>query len=137
MMDAAEFARRVESLRGKDPTADQLGVDVRLAEPGRVELEMVVRDHDTNTLGVCHGGVLFTFADIAMAYVTNGLGQRATATGANINFVAPAEPGMTLRAVGVESSRRGKSAVCDVTISAGATQIALFRGTTLQIGGEP
>lgn len=137
MMDAAEFAHRVELLRAKDPTADQLDVEVRHSEPGRVELEMVVRDQHTNTLGVCHGGVLFTFADIAMAYVSNGLGERATATGANIAFVAPAEWGSTLRAVGVEQSRQGKSAICDVTISAGQTVVALFRGTTLRIGGEP
>ena len=132
----AEFAHRVELLRGKDPTADQLGVEVKLAEPGRVELEMVVGDQHTNTQGVCHGGVLFTFADIAMSYVTNGLGLRATALRGSIEFIAPAQWGNTLRATAIESSRRGKSGVCDVEVHAGSELVALFRGSTLVIGGE-
>lgn len=133
----ADFGAAVAALRSKDPTADQLGVELRSAAPGKVELEMTVRDQHTNTLGVCHGGVLFTLADIAMSYVSNGLGVRATATSASIEFVAPAQWGTTLKAVAVESSRRNKSAVCDVNLYSDGSLVALFRGTTLQIGGAP
>lgn len=136
-MDEVAFGAAVTALRAKDPTADQLGAELRSAVPGKVELEMTVRDQHTNTLGVCHGGVLFTLADIAMSYVSNGLGIRSTATSASIEFVAPAQWGTTLKAVAVESSRRNKSAVCDVNLYSSGTLVALFRGTTLQIGGAP
>ena len=56
--------------------------------------------------------------------------------GNTCTFVAPARPGDRLTAVAVEVARRGRSGVCDVTVTnQDGAVIALMRGNSRQIGG--
>lgn len=124
-------------MRSADPTASQLDVQIVEADDsGRVVLSMVVTAANTNSLGVCHGGVLFTLADIVMNYVSNGDGDRAFAQHASVDFIAPVEVGSTLRAAGVQVSRRGRNGICDVSIWSDHELVATFRGRTVAVGGS-
>ncbi len=137
-MSATDPASIVDRLHAADATARRLGIEVVEAAAGAVTLSMVVGADDTNALGMGHGGMLFTLADTALQLTSNSHGVDAVATSAEIDFVRPGAVGQRLTAVGRETVRTGKAAICDVEITndAGET-IAVFRGRTLQIGKRP
>jgi hypothetical protein len=61
-----------------------------------IHFGLIVSDVHTNTMGICHGGVLMTFADIAAASAVNFLaGKRAGSPTINLSldFVSPGRLG--------------------------------------------
>ncbi len=106
------------------------------------ELSVVVCEDMVNGLGVCHGGILFLFADSAMAYATNAANQVSLAVAASIDFVAPARLGDTLTAVAAPRWVGGRTSLTDVVVSAqtpGEDQprtVALFHGRTSRTGAQ-
>jgi len=128
----------VAAMLARDAQAERLGVRILAVEHGSVTLEMTVGAAHLGDHGLVHGGVLFTFADVAMAYAGNSYDIAALATGANISFVDAGHPGEVLEAVATEHSLRGKAGIYDVTIRSRVDDrlIATFRGTTLRVGGS-
>jgi acyl-CoA thioesterase len=117
-----------------DLASQTLGIDVTLAEPGHAVTTMTVRANQCNGLGVCHGGLIFTLADTAMAFATNASGEHAFATNAEVDFVSAARAGDRLTADCVRIVERGRASVCDVAVSNQDDAIvAVFRGRTLAI----
>jgi phenylacetic acid degradation protein PaaD len=105
-------------------------------------LTVVVGEDMVNGLGVCHGGILFMFADSAMAFATNAANQVALAVAASIDFVAPAHLGDTLTATARIRWLGGRTALTDVEVVAqtpgGAVPrtVAIFHGRTSRTGGQ-
>lgn len=128
----------VRAMWERDNQAQGLGVEIVAVATGSVTVQMPVDDRHTGDHGLAHGGVLFTLADIAMAYAGNSYDIHALATGANISFVDSARPGDVLVAVAVEHNLRGKAGIYDVTVRTRNDDrlIATFRGNTLRIGGS-
>ena len=92
-------------------------------------MAMAVRPDMANGHGMCHGGILFAFADSAFAFACNSHGQRMVAAQAAISFLAPAKVGDTLTAHAREVHLRGRGGIYDVTVRDGAGGvIAEFRG---------
>lgn len=120
-----------------DNAARALGIELIDVSAGRSVVRMTVRPDMVNGLDVCHGGVVFTLADSAMAYSSNSFNRRAVATQAEVDWVAPGRVGMVLTATAVERHHRGRSAITDVEVvdDEGRT-VALFRGRTLQTEGR-
>jgi acyl-CoA thioesterase len=86
---------------------------------------------------ICHGGLIFTLADTAMAFASNSHDETAVATSASVEFVESAREGDRLRATAVERHRKGRNAIYDVSVDrVDGSVIALFRGHTLTIGGR-
>jgi acyl-CoA thioesterase len=126
-----------QAMWADDRTSQSLGVELIEVGEGRAVLRMEVRPEMVNGLGVCHGGVVFTLADSAMAYSSNSFNLRALATQAEIDWLAPALVGSVLTATAVQRHQRGKAAVTDVEVCDDAgTVVALFRGRTLQTSGR-
>jgi len=115
-----------------DLASQGLGIELVRAEPGHAVTTMTVRPDQCNGLGVCHGGLIFTLADTAMAFATNASGARAFATNAEVDFVSAARAGDRLRADCVQIVDRGRVGVSDVTIhNQDDVVVAVFRGRTL------
>jgi len=123
----------VHELWKADATAHRLGVTVIAGGPGAATVQLTVAEDHANSHGVCHGGVIFTLADIAMSYASNGHGGQRTATGAGIDYVNAAQVGEVLVAAASEESLRGRAGIYDVRVTAGETLIGTFRGRTLAI----
>ena len=122
------------SMYAADRVAHEMGMTVVEAEPGRATVEMVVRDEMTNGLGVCHGGLVFTLADTAMAYASNAGEHRAFSTSASIEWVRSAISGDELRATCHTVETRGRNAIHDTVVVNGAGEtVALVRGHTLAV----
>lgn len=126
-----------QAMWADDRTSQALGMELVEVGEGRAVLRMEVRPDMVNGLDVCHGGLVFTLADSAMAYSSNSFNQRALATQAEVDWVAPARVGAVLTATAVQRHQRGRAAITDVEVAdQDGTVVALFRGRTLQTSGR-
>jgi acyl-CoA thioesterase len=132
-----DVATRVaEALYAKDCAAQMLGIKLRTVRRGYAELSMTVREDMLNAIDLCHGGILFTFADTAFGYACNASSEVNVALQCAISFTAPARLGDELVAEAVQRAQGGRTGTYDVTISgANGAVLALFRGTNYRIKG--
>ncbi|MEZ5380059.1 MAG: hotdog fold thioesterase [Acidimicrobiales bacterium] len=137
--DSDPHARSVvdaaHSMLAADAAAMSLGITIDEVSVGHAVLTMTVTAGMVNGLEVCHGGVIFTLADTAMAVASNACGRRTLASSAAIEFLAPARVGDVLTATCDERIKPGRSALNDTTVvnHEGVT-IAEFRGRTVTVG---
>jgi len=124
------------AMHQRDHVARELGIEITHAEPGLAVVSMTVTEAMTNGLGVCHGGVLFTLADTAMAHASNAANERALSTTASIEWITSARIGDHLIATSRTLAQRGRNTVHDITVTnADGDAVALVRGQTLTLGG--
>jgi acyl-CoA thioesterase len=119
----------------QDRASRSLGMELVAAEDGHAVLTMTVRQEMVNGLGVCHGGFIFTLADSAMAFASNGAAMGAVAGSAAIEFLAPAELGdlLTATATTVPLGASRRTAFHDVAVrNQEESVIAILRGRTVR-----
>ena len=136
--DPAELARRAAAAMWADDRASPgLGMSLDAVGPGTAMLSMTVGPTMVNGLDICHGGLIFTLADSAMAFASNSHNQRSVAQTAEIVFLAPARLGTLLVATATERHRAERTGIYDVTVRAATGEtIAEFRGMTRTIAGK-
>jgi acyl-CoA thioesterase len=123
---AQEIAR---DMLAKDQASRALGIEIIEAICGRAQIGMTIRPGMVNGFGICHGGVLFTFADTAFAFACNSHGEPAVAAGASIEYLEPAAVGERVTAIAREISQAGRTGIYDVAITTAAGRaVAHFRG---------
>jgi acyl-CoA thioesterase len=128
--DALSLAHAaVQSLFRTDRASQGLGLEIIDVAPGRVRIAMTVRPDMVNGHGICHGGIIFAFADSAFAFACNSHGEPMVAAGANIEFLAPTLTGERVTATATEVTRTARSGIYDVCVTkpSGET-VAHFRG---------
>jgi acyl-CoA thioesterase len=135
--DALALAKTcAEAMWADDRASRALGMEVLDVAPGRATLAMTIRENMTNGHGMCHGGYIFTLADSAFAFASNGYNQRTVAQQCSVSFLRPAELGERLIAECIERTRAGRGGIYDVSVRrADGTLIAEFRGHSRTIDG--
>ena len=111
------------------------GMDIRLVSSGegRAVLEMAITELLTNNKGTCHGGALFTLADMAFGVAAHYGGPVVT-VGSDLQFIRPGRPGDIVRASALQISRTRRTGLFQLSISekaAGVIAAGLFRGQWL------
>jgi uncharacterized protein (TIGR00369 family) len=107
------------SFEQASPAWRWLGINVVSTEHGRAVVDMPCTEDMRNHQGVVHGGMISTLADSAMgrsiATVLPG-GERHFGFDLKLSFIAPAQPGETLRATAtvLHAGRRTGVAACRV-----------------------
>jgi acyl-CoA thioesterase len=97
---------------------------------------MTVRPDMVNGHGMCHGGIVFTFADSAFAFACNSYGDPMVAAGATIEYLAPTPLGERIIATAIEVSRSARHGIYDVAVTASSgAPLALFRGRCSRLRG--
>lgn len=136
-MDADELASRVaHAMLAEEGTGPAWGIEIEEARAGYARLRMTLRADMLNGHRIAHGGMVFSLADTAFAYVCNGKNERTVAAQASIVFLDAAKEGEVLIAEAEEVSRVGRSGVTRVTVSAtDGRPIAEFTGYSRTIGG--
>lgn len=132
------LAERVgRAMLAQDNASRALGMTLEEIAPGRARLRMDVRDDMINGHDICHGGLIFTFADSAFAFACNARNQVTVAAGAEIHFISSASKGETLIAAAHERAAAGRSGIYDVEVTEAATGrlVALFRGRAHRVQG--
>jgi acyl-CoA thioesterase len=135
--DAVHRAREVvRSLYEADLASQSLGIEIIDVAPGRVRIAMIVRADMVNGYGMCHGGIVFAFADSAFAFACNSHGDPMVAAGASIEFLAPTPRGERVIATAAEVSRSARHGIYDVAVAdASGTVLAQFRGRCSRLRG--
>ncbi len=126
-----------DAMWAEDHATQALGMTIDVIDRGIAELSMTVRKDMVNGYGLCHGGLIFTLADSAFAYACNTHNRRTVASGARIEFLAPARLDDQLTARATQLSQGRSTGVYDVLVSrAGGERVALFRGNAHRIAGN-
>jgi acyl-CoA thioesterase len=126
----------VQSLYLADLASQALGIEIVDVAPGRVQIAMTVRPDMVNGHGMCHGGIVFAFADSAFAFACNSYGDPMVAAGASIEFLAPTPRGERVTATAAEISRSARHGIYDVVVNNSAGQaLAQFRGRCARMRG--
>lgn len=135
--EALQRARTaVQSLYLADLASQSLGIEIIDVAPGRVQIAMTVRSDMVNGYGMCHGGIVFAFADSAFAFACNSYGDAMVAAGASIEFLAPTPRGERVTATAAEVSRGPRHGIYDVAVAnAAGTILAQFRGRCSRLRG--
>ena len=124
------------AMLAEEGTGPAWGIVIEEARAGYARLRMTLREDMLNGHRTVHGGMVFSLADTAFAYVCNGRNERTVAAQASIVFLDSATEGETLIAEGEELSRVGRSGVTRVTVrSEDGRPIAEFTGYSRTIGG--
>jgi len=136
-VDADELASRVaHAMLADEGTGPAWGIVIEEARAGYARLRMTLRDDMLNGHRIAHGGMVFSLADTAFAYICNGKNERTVAAQASIVFLDAAKGGEVLIAEGNEISRVGRSGVTRVTVRTGEGRpIAEFTGYSRTVGG--
>lgn len=77
----------------QQPFDQFLGLEYKKLDDHHIQIKLPVQDLFINSLGVIHGGIISSLADIAMANLgsTNELGiQKAVTVDLNVSFLKPA-----------------------------------------------
>jgi len=130
--EAAERRARavVDEMLNADAFSRWLGVEVLEAAPGLSRIGMTVRDDMVNGFGTSHGGIVFSFADSALAFATNAGGFVSVAVDCTVSFTRPVRPGDRLTALCTEESTTNTLAFCSVTVrNQDDVTVGHFRGT--------
>jgi acyl-CoA thioesterase len=120
----------VERLLFTDAFSRWLGVEVLEVAVGRAVLRMTVRPEMVNGFGTGHGGIVFAFADSALAFCTNSDGTISVALDCTISYPAAVRPGDVLIATGVRETTTNKIGFASVTVrNQDDVVVGHFRGT--------
>lgn len=127
----------IDAMYARDAASQALGIEVVSIEPGRAVTRMTVRPDMVNGLDVCHGGLIFTLADSAMAFASNSYNDYDISIHADIDWLRPAHRGDVLTATATNAARQGRTSVHDVlVVNHEGTTVATFRGRTRRIEGQ-
>jgi acyl-CoA thioesterase len=137
--DPVQRARAVvQSLYLADLASQSLGIEIIDVAPGAVQIAMTVRPDMVNGYGICHGGIVFAFADSAFAFACNSHGDPMVAAGASIEFLAPTPRGERVTATATEVARSARHGIYDVAVTAAAGAVlAHFRGRCSRLRVAP
>jgi acyl-CoA thioesterase len=137
-MNADQLADKVaRSMLAAEGTGPAWGIEIEEAREGYARIRMTLRPDMLNGHGIAHGGMIFSLADTAFAYVCNGRNLRSVAAQASIVFLDAARVGEVLIAEGEERSLAGRSGVAHVSVrTADGRAIAEFTGYSRSLGGE-
>jgi acyl-CoA thioesterase len=120
----------------EEGTGPAWGIFIEEARAGYARLRMTLRQDMLNGHRTAHGGMVFSLADTAFAYICNGRNERTVAAQASIVFLDAVREGETLIAEGEEVSRAGRSGVTRVSVRTDdGRAIAEFTGYSRTIGG--
>lgn len=125
------------ALWASDRASSGLGMVLEEVREHYARLSMVVRPDMVNGFGICHGGLVFTLADSAMAFAGNSQNQVAVAATAHIDWLSPAREGEALVAEATEHWNGGRSGLTDVVVTSATDgrRVAMFHGRTSRTGG--
>ena len=137
-MDANELAARVaHGMLAAEGTGPAWGIRIEEVRAGYARLAMTVLADMLNGHRIVHGGMVFSLADTAFAYVCNGKNEKTVAAQASIVFLGSAVEGDVLVAEAHEVSAAGRSGVTRVSVRTDdGRAIAEFTGYSRTIAGS-
>ena len=125
------------ALLAADRFANLLGVSLVSSADGELAAQLTVREEHVNFLGMTHGGVIISLADIVMALSANAGRDTAVAVDMQMSYVRATRPGDRLTARGrlLTATRSFGWYQVEVENQEGKP-VGLFRGTVYRPGSK-
>ena len=119
----------------KDRLISCFGMDIIEVKKGSAAVRMKVGIDHVNAADVCHGGVIFSLADVAFALGCNSHGILSLALDMSISFLKAVQVGETITAR-CEERHAGKSTGCYIIEVSDAANnlVALVKATAFRKG---
>jgi acyl-CoA thioesterase len=83
-----EIEARTKEIIDRDSFAEHIGARLLDIRQGWAKVGLKLNDNHLNFLGMIHGGVIFSLADVAFGAAANSFGSRAMALSVGIDFLA-------------------------------------------------
>ena len=131
-----ELAKQCSAhMHARDAVAANMHMIPEIISPGAAKVSMTITPSMLNGLGTCHGGMIFTLADTALAHACNSRNEANVAMDCRIDFLSPGLEGDLLLATATEKHKGRKSSLYEVVVSnQSGKNIALFQGRSYFIG---
>jgi acyl-CoA thioesterase len=131
-----QLARQVvDKMMQKDLFSQWLGIRIIDSKEGYSKIEMTLRGEMVNGFDVTHGGIVFSFADSALAFACNNRNNLSLALDTSITFNKTTRPGDVLTAEARELHNGKSTGLYLITVTnQNQEQIALFKGTCFRTG---
>ena len=113
-----------------DKLIELFGMKIQEVGAGKAVVHMVVGEHHINSAQVCHGGTIFSLADVAFALACNSHGFLALAIDMSISFLRPVSVGELITASCSEKHRSRKLGSYHIEVTNTSNQlVALLKAT--------
>ncbi len=120
----------VNMMMKEDRFTKYMAMEIGEVKPGFCRVSMKIGEEMLNGFGICHGGVIFSLADSALAFAANTRGRVSVTLDMTASFIGKVDPGEILEAVAEELNLTNGTGVYDVSVAnSSGKKIALFRGT--------
>ncbi|MEP6466348.1 MAG: hotdog fold thioesterase [Parafilimonas sp.] len=130
-------ANVVAHMMQHDKFSEWLGINLVDVKIGYCKIKMIIREEMTNGFHVTHGGIIFSFADSALAFACNNRNNLSLALECNISFLQQVNVGDELTAETIEIHNGKSTGVYSINIiNQNNKQVALFKGTCFRTGKE-
>jgi acyl-CoA thioesterase len=134
-VEIEEVKKETRALIDEDAFAASLGAEIIDIRPGWAKVGIKLNRNHLNFLGMVHGGVIFSLADVAFAAASNSFGSKAVALSVCIDFISAAEISDELTAEVGLVSRAGKTGYYEMKVhDSGGEIIAQCRGWVYHTG---
>ena len=100
-----------EELRSETSAMAMLDLNHVTVEDGKMTLTMTVQDKHLNAHGKCHGGIMYTICDQAVAAYDIAIGRDGVGMDGSMHYYRPAQKGDVLRAI-VTNRKMGRKTAC-------------------------
>jgi acyl-CoA thioesterase len=118
-----------------DAFSKWLGIKVIDVKEGYAKIKMTIREEMVNGFHVAHGGIVFSFADSALAFACNNRNNLSLALECNISFLKQVNVDDELTAEAKEIHNGKSTGVYSINvINQNNQQVALFKGTCFRTG---
>lgn len=132
-MKGTEIPYKMLSL---DAFSQSMGIEILECEMGRCKVALTVRKDMLNSMGVAHGGVSYTLADVAFGFAANTYGKHAVSIETSINHIETLNEGDRLTAESVIDKVKNKLGFNIVEVKRGDELVALFKGVVYRTQKE-
>ena len=133
------FAQRIRASFERQQAMSLIGAQLRLVEPGRVEIRLPFRDELTQQKGYVHGGIIGMIADSAAGYAAYSL-MPASASLVTVeykmNILAPATGELTALGTVLKPGRTLTVARAEV-YAADGKHVAAMQQTLMMLADTP
>lgn len=133
--DHVEKVKRL--INEKDALISLFKMTIVELKAGSSVVSMKIEKGHVNAAGYCHGGVIFSLADVAFALACNSHGKLAVALDMSISFIKAVSPGTKITARCIERHRGKSTGRYTIEVMDNENNlIALLKATAFRIGTQ-
>lgn len=123
-----------ERIERYDRLIGMFGMEILNVDLGYAEVAMVVKPEHLNAANFCHGGALFSLADVAFALAANSHGGLAVGLEVSANYMRPVKAGERVVAVAEERHVGKHTGVYLISIRNGeGKEVAFVKATAFRV----